>query len=105
MTSLDAEQRQLAGCGFLPPPREELRKFVQPWQGLSCKKPFPTVCPGYSTSLPETIEIARAHYWKRDLRSFTDGEQPTEALVMGVEIYEGAIGETTQWCIDNPVKR
>lgn len=104
MESLSEEQRQLGACGFLPAPAERLRPFVQAWQGLGYSGPKPTVCPGYTTNLPETIEAARAHYWKRDLRSFTEGEQPTPALVMAVEIYEGATGECQSWCMENRVK-
>ena len=105
MKSLDEEQRQLAGCGYLPPPREQLRKFVQAWGGLGYSGPKPTVCPGYSTGLPETIEIARGrfHWNKGSLTDFC-GDKPTDAMLLGVEIVEGAINECQSWCMDNREK-
>ena len=56
------------------------------------------MCPGYSTSLPETIEIARAWSWRTDLRVFTGGAWPTQALVEGVELFDA-------WVNDLSVKR
>ena len=74
----DLERYTHAPCpdGASPPPDHE--------QGT----PWPTVCPGYSTSLPETIEVARAWGWaeRGDLRAFTQ-EQPTEALVDAIELF------------------
>lgn len=99
------ENRQLAGCGFLPPPRDALLPFVESWQGLGYSGSKQTVCPGYTTSLPETIEIARGrlHWSKGSLTEFC-GSKPTEAMMLGVEIVEGAINECQSWCMNNREK-
>lgn len=63
-------------------------------------------CPGYTTNLPEVIEIARARvHWKEGggLRDFCD-ETPSEALRQGVEILEGASNECQRWAMSNPEK-
>jgi hypothetical protein len=106
MESLSEEQRQLAGCGYLPPPAERLRVFVQPWAGLGYAGPAPTECPGYLTNLPEVIEAARgwSHWSKGSLPVFTRGV-PSEALVDSIEHFNGAINECQSWCAENPEKR
>lgn len=93
------EIRQSMGCGFEPalgeyggwePPSGKLgfrqnKKLVQ----------LPTVCPGYSTNLPEVLEVVRAHrHWqKASLRDFCGGE-PNEALLIGIEVLESEINAT-----------
>lgn len=65
------------------------------------------MCPGYSTSLPETIEAARAwrHWDRADLRVFIGGEWPTEPLVLAIETFDDAVNKHRAWCADNPVKK
>lgn len=67
----------------------------------------PVACPGYTTNLPEVIEIARARVHAKEfggLRDFCEG-YPTEAIKQGVEILEGASNECQQWSMANPEKR
>lgn len=73
--------------------------MVRPWSGLGYRGDMPTVCPGYSTSLPEVIEIARAraHWAKGQLEAFCGGEPPTNDLMMGIEILDGAIASVLDW--------
>jgi len=106
MESLEEEQRQLAKCGYAPPLTDSRAPFAAAWGGLGYSGPKPTVCPGYSTSLPETIEILRArlHWSKGSLREFCGGK-PTDALMVGIEIAEGAENERQTWCAENRVKR
>lgn len=65
-----------------------------------------TVCPGYTTSLPETIEAARGwrHWDRADIRAFTGGEWPTTALTLAIETFDDAVAKHQKWCADNPVK-
>lgn len=88
-----SETRQLWRCPFEAPAPARLASFVRPPipEGYKAE---PTVCPGYSTSLPEVIEIARGwlHWSKGGLRDFT-GTQPTEATLHGIEIFDGAANE------------
>lgn len=66
-----------------------------------------TVCPGYTTSLPETIEAARAwrHWDRADIRVFTGGEWPTQSLTIAIESFDDAVSKHQKWCADNPVKK
>lgn len=66
----------------------------------------PSVCPGYTTSLPEVIEIARGrlHWSKGSLGQFCRG-QASDAMLVGIEILEGASNACQAWCIDNPQKK
>ena len=66
----------------------------------------PTVCPGYTTRLPEVIEAARArlHWSKGSLDHFVRG-YATEQLVIAIEIGESTSNEVQSWAMDNPVKK
>lgn len=99
MQQVPLQNRQLAGCAYAPAPARELVPLVVPWSGLGYKGEAPTVCPGYSTSLPVVIEAARARLsWsKGSLEAFCGGEPPTDALIAAIEICEGAIGEVLDW--------
>ena len=101
MNAYTQETRQQMGCGFEPPPVESKRAYVQMWNGGSLpnyKGPKATVCPGYTSSLPEVIEVARArmHWEKGELAAFTRGEL-SEGLTTGIEILEGAINAQQLW--------
>jgi len=101
MSTYTQDKRQQMGCGFEPPPPDSMRPYVSTWNGGSLpnyKGPKPTVCPGYSTTLPEVIEIARAraHWDKGELRSFTEGA-PSAGLLLGIEILDGALNAVTSW--------
>ncbi len=101
MEKRDVQSRQLDGCGYLPPPEKNLLPFVRPWQGLGYSGPEPTVCPGYSTNLPETQEIARAHmHWgKGALSQFLQGRPPSESMLIGIEILESELHKFEDWIL------
>jgi hypothetical protein len=104
MQTMDEITRQMLGCGWAPPPAPELRAHVDAPAPLLFR---PTrdalgarvvnVCPGYLVALPEVIEIARAyvHWGKGHLLEFFGGRQPGEAVLVGIEILNGAVGELT----------
>lgn len=94
MRALTEAARSQAGCGYAPTVER-----IYPWAGLGYKGATPTVCPGYSTNLPEVIEVARArfHWTKGELSAFTHG-RATDALMIGIEILEGAVNECQAWC-------
>lgn len=89
--------RQGWGCGYELPPAASV--VVVPWSGLGYDGPAPTVCTGYSTSLPETIEIARAWKWwtKGQLDTFVDGAPVNDPLKVGIELFEAAVGAFERW--------
>lgn len=98
--------RQLAGCGYLPPPDKDLLPVVRAWNGLGYSGPDPTVCPGYSTNLPEVQEIARAHtHWSKGaLMAWLRGQRASEALLIGIEIIEAEVGRFEAFLADE-IKR
>ena len=114
MQTRSVESRQTWGCAYEPPPSESVRRLVQIPAPNGCKEraatdeepAFPSVCPGYTTRLPEVIEIARArlHWSKGAITAFCQG-QPRGALLAGIEILEGASNEAQLWAMENPVKK
>lgn len=92
MKSCPRHTRQLLGCGYETPV-----EGVIAWTGEGYDGPAPSTCIGYTRKLPEVIEVARArrHWDKGELRSFTEGEQPSRALVMAIEIMDSAANEVT----------
>lgn len=88
-----SEVRQYMGCGYEPQ-----AAYARPWMHRGYTDETPTTCPGYTTKLPEVIEINRARlHWKQgELRDHCGGE-PTEQIYRGIEILEGAANETMCW--------
>jgi hypothetical protein len=112
-TMKDKQERQAIGCGWERP--DELAPVLT-WSPTSLPgnsgwqiandplNPDPTTCPGYSCSLPEVMEVARARvHWKEGggLRDFSD-EPITDHLRVGVEILEGATQQMQRWATENP---
>lgn len=105
MLANSLQTRQTLGCGYEPVAADELSRLVRIMEPLGSDIK-PTTCPGFTTRLPEVIEIARArlHWSKGELTSFCSG-QARGALLAGIEILEGATNETQMWCVENPVKK
>lgn len=112
---LSAEQRVLLGCAWEPEPTDpNFRAYISPWTGCGVESrpatddapAFPSVCPGYTTTLPEVIEAVRArvHWDKGELTQFVHG-QASDSLLTGIEILHGSVGTVQNWIIDNPVKK
>jgi hypothetical protein len=97
MATYDRKMRQSWACGFeLPDPRIA----VMPWSGgYGYTGDPPTVCAGYTTSLPETIEVARAwRWWKAgQLTVFVDGATVTPAMKHGIELFDGTVNMFERW--------
>jgi hypothetical protein len=97
MTNLTLSQRLAAGCGY-EPPSPTCEQLWEPPRGDLGTDVEVTTCPGYTTMLPEVIEAARArtHWEKGQLEAFCGGE-PTEQLVVAVEIFDAAVGQYAYW--------
>lgn len=80
------------GCGYEPAPASGTPVIV--WTHEGWKHEPATICPGYSCRLPEVLEIARArlHWDKGQLGTFCEG-QPSELIMIGIEILEGSASE------------
>lgn len=94
------EQRQYLGCGYEPPiDRARLTLWRPPEGKHAYRGPEPTVCAGYSTSLPEVQEtsILRLHWEKGSLRDACDGEKPTEETLALIVILQGAYNALQHW--------
>ena len=89
-------QRQHIGCGYeapLPAAAGTARPWTPRWwvmQGWDA-----TVCPGYSTALPEVAEVTHAYpQWEAGtLRDWLDGEPPSRALLDALAIRKAGINE------------
>jgi hypothetical protein len=89
--------RQGWACGYeLAPPAGTP---VMPWSGLGYEGPAPTICAGYTTTLPETIEAARAWKWwsKGQLDVFLRGEVASDPIVFGIETFDYAVATFERW--------
>lgn len=101
MANTPKELRQALGCGYELPVEN-----ARPWEppvgkyGFRQLKGFrlPTICPGYSVNLPEVREASRAYaHWDRgQLRDFC-GEQPSEGMMLAVEILDAEINAQQAW--------
>lgn len=84
-----AHVRQLWRCAYEAPV-----DHGQAWNGLGYDGPDPQTCPGYTTRLPETIELARAWRWwdKGQLDRFIgQGGELTDGARIGIELFEGQV--------------
>jgi hypothetical protein len=105
MATQSKQTRQHLGCGWEQPIGK-----ATPWSPANLKSEWKgeaTVCAGYTTKLPEVIEIARARVHAKEfggLRDFCD-ENPTDLLRHGVEILEGASNECQGWAMENVEKK
>ena len=61
---------------------------------------MPSVCAGFSTQLPQVWEAVRAmkHWAKGALREFCGG-QPTEAMLMAIEIVESEVNAANSYAM------
>lgn len=107
MAHTSEQVRQTMGCGYAPVPTGPLARMVNiPVPTSGCRVSV-TVCPGYSTRLPETIEAARArlHWSKGGPSSIGIRDWADSPLALGIEILEGASNEAQAWAMENPPKK
>ena len=99
MSTYSKPVRQGWACGYELPPEDG--RPVEAWSGLGYRGDPPTVCPGYSTSLPETIEIARAWRWwdKSEISQFCDGLEVSDNMKLGIEIFAGEVASLQRWLV------
>lgn len=81
------------GCGWETPVDR-----ARAWQHAGDTSAAPKVCPGYTTKLPEVVEIARARMHAKNgmARDFLGGPA-SENVLRGIEILEGADAEAMCW--------
>lgn len=89
------EQRQSIGCGY-EPPIERAQTWSPPMGAKAYNGPAPTVCPGYTTSLPEVIEtaVARVH-WSNG--NFDARDEQIEDLLNCIIVLDGAYKSVERW--------
>lgn len=92
-------ERQTWGCAYEP--RNEAMRPCG-WMHQGYRDEPPTTCPGYTTKLPEVVEInrARLHVKTGSGRDFLGGPA-TENILRGIEILEGAVNEANCWREDD----
>lgn len=100
------EQRQYMACGYEPaldPTRVRLTIWNPPAAtatgNVGYRGPNPTVCPGYTTRLPEVQETAllRLHWENGVLRDACGGETPTEETLSLIVVLQGAYNALQRW--------
>ncbi len=111
MKTVPKLNRQSMGCAYEAPAPSTVPVMLWDHRGRASQrdefddsgKPVVSVCPGYTTTMPEVIDIARAHrHWsKGELTGYCHGYATTE-LMIGVEIFDGAVNECQSWEIRNP---
>lgn len=108
MQTTERKQRQALGCGF-EPALATIR--ARPWSPPSGKHgaqrpphvkrgdPWPSVCPGYSTRLPEVVEAAQAHtHWKHGaLALHLEGELAHENLMLAITMLDRGFGAVERY--------
>ena len=78
--------RQSMGCGF-----EVESKLAIPWDHRGRKSDPPVTCAGYTTRMPEVIEILRARrHWEKGQLALACDEAPHENALIAIEILEGS---------------
>lgn len=97
MQTYDRPTRQALGCGYEPPAPRGVP--VMPWDHDDRRGPPLTVCVGYTTNLPEVIEVshARLHWSKSQLDAYLGDERPTEQLLGAIVILEAETNTYTNW--------
>ncbi len=86
-------QRETLGCGWLADASEKACGSPfgpEPLPGWDWRDPYPTICAGYTSSLPEVLEAARALSWRKDgqLAELYDDHKTTQALRDAMDIVD-----------------
>lgn len=105
MSQYDSDTRAQLGCIYEPvlvqaTPWSPLS--VNPeWRGIDDKGAAPTVCPGYSCSLPHVVEAdrARVHWGKNALEAYCGGP-PSETLVAFIEVLEAEHNQVERFVLE-----
>jgi len=95
-----ATQRQYMGCGYEPPldDKRHLTLWHPPSGKVGCHAE-PTVCAGYTTSLPEVREVALMHrHWSTgNLEMGLCGAKPTEELMSLIVVLDSEVNAVDVW--------
>jgi hypothetical protein len=98
MQTTTVDIRRTLGCGFEPP-----LDGAVPWQPPSGPLGFQggrlKICAGYTTNLPEVLEVvtARVHWKHGELRSFCGERKPTEETMHRILVLENAYNGLSNW--------
>jgi hypothetical protein len=90
--------RQQMRCGYLPVVEGAVAWCHSGIERPKSDTPFPSVCPGFSTRLPEVVEISRlrAHWHNGALRDACEGP-PTRLVLGGLELLESECNARDSW--------
>ena len=74
---------------------------VVPWDHEGRDGKRPSTCAGYTTNLPEVIEVAQLfrHWSKGSLPSALRGDELHEQTQQGLEILEGSVSAVESYLI------
>lgn len=85
----------MIGCGYEPaiPGATPWKPPAPPLVKLGYRHPLPTVCAGYTTRLPEVLEVARQHvHWKNHTLTEFCGGKPTDLTLALLEVLDVELG-------------
>lgn len=101
MSSIPRPARQAMACAW-----EEPIADAQAWEPEGYTGPSPKTCPGYTTKLPEVIEVAEARFYlHHGSLSLLVGGELSDGLRDGIAILESAEAEVASWSARNPEKK
>lgn len=91
-------QRELMGCGWLPP----VENPPDVWRHRGDLGSKHTVCAGYATRLPEVLDVMRhrLHWEKGSLQLRLAGAEPAAPLLDGIEALHYAVERYAAWRSD-----
>jgi hypothetical protein len=105
MQTVARDTRRMIGCGYEP-----ALAGAKPWMPpvgspISYRHSLPVICAGYTTRLPEVVEVSRAHAsWTHgSLQAFCGADHPSEVLVALVEVFDLELSAMKRW-LSTPVK-
>lgn len=101
--SYGRDVRRSWGCGW-----EHPNPSAQPWSPSSMDPQWngdDSTCPGYTSSLPQVVEVLRARvHWEKNAAAFESycGGAASDQTLAAIEILEGAVHEAQHWAMNNP---
>jgi hypothetical protein len=91
----DEPYRREMGCGWMPPSESTMLLWTGPKRSLEGQV---TVCPGYTTRLPDVVDVARLLWWIEHGTVQRDALAPV--VVTGIDVLRSSIAECEQFRFD-----
>ncbi len=90
--------RRDMGCGWLPPSESPGAVWAGPDGNLEL-----TTCPGYTTTLPDVIDVARMYWWAD--KGGLQRSELNRPLVDGIDVLRCAVSDVESYTIEKSRER